>query len=105
MTIIKKGDKIDLEIFDLVFLERIVEKLDRKHNVQEQEVREIFHNSPNIRFVEKGTRQNENVYAALGQTDSGRYLIVYFIYKQDKNALILSGRDMDDAEGRRYRNN
>ncbi|MBD2184150.1 BrnT family toxin [Planktothrix sp. FACHB-1355] len=94
-----------MEIFDLIFLDSIVEKLDRKHNVQEQEVREIFNNSPAIRFVEKGTRQNENVYAASGQTDSGRYLIVYFIYKQDKNALILSARDMDNAERRRYRNN
>ena len=77
----------------------------RKHNVQEQEVREVFNNSTTIRFVEKGTRKNENVSAALGQTDSGRYLIVYFIYKQDKNALILSARDMDNAERRRYRNN
>ncbi|WP_373872739.1 hypothetical protein [Microseira wollei] len=58
-----------------------------------------------MRFVEKGTRKNENVYAALGQTDSGRYLIVYFIYKPDKNALILSARDMDNAERKRYRNN
>lgn len=94
-----------MEIFDLIFLDRIVEKLDRKHNVQKQEVREVLNNSPTIRFVEKGTRKNENVYAALGQTDSGRYLIVYFIYKQDKNALILSARDMDNAERRRYRNN
>jgi uncharacterized DUF497 family protein len=94
-----------LEIFDLIFLDTIVEKLDRKHNVQEQEVKEVFNNSPIIRFAEKGNRKNENVYAALGQTDSGRYLIVYFIYKQDKNALILSARDMDNAERRRYRNN
>ena len=94
-----------MEIFDLIFLDEILEKLDRKHNVQEQEVREVFNNSPAIRFVEKGTRKNENVYAALGQTDSGRYLIVYFIYKQDKSALILSARDMDNAERRRYRNN
>lgn len=94
-----------MEIFDLVFLDSIVEKLDRKHNVREQEVSEVFNNSPIIRFAEKGTRKNENVYAALGQTDSGRYLIVYFIYKQDKNALILSARDMDNAERRRYRNN
>ncbi len=94
-----------MEIFDLIFLDSIVEKLDRKHNVQEQEVSEVFNNSPIIRFAEKGTRKNENVYAALGQTDSGRYLIVYFIYKQDKNALILSARDMDNAERRRYRNN
>ena len=94
-----------MEIFDLIFLDRIVEKLDRKHNVQEQEVREIFLRFPVIRFIEKGNRQNENVYAAYGQTDAGRYLIVFFIYKEDNNALILSARDMTNAERRKYRNN
>ena len=105
MGVIFKGDKIELEIFDLIFLDNIVEKLARKHGVQPQEVREVFNRSPIFRFAEKGNRQNENVYAATGQTDSGRYLIVFFIYKQDKNALILSARDMDNAERRRYRNN
>ena len=58
--------------------------------------------SQKIRFVEKGYRKNENVYAALSQTYAGRYLIVFFVYKQNKNALILSARDMDNAERRRY---
>ncbi|WP_231516599.1 BrnT family toxin [Planktothrix paucivesiculata] len=59
---------------------------------------------PLIRFIEKGNRQNENVYAAYGQTQTGRYLIVFFIYKEDNNALILSARDMTNAERRKYRN-
>lgn len=94
-----------MEIFDLIFLDRIVEKLARKHSVQEQEVREVFVRFPIIRFIEKGNRPNENVYAAYGQTDAGRYLIVFFIYKEDNNALILSARDMTNAERRQYRNN
>jgi uncharacterized protein len=42
------------------------------------------------------------VYAALGQTGSGRYLIVFFVHKPDHRALILSARNMTAAERRRY---
>lgn len=37
-----------------------------------------------------------------GQTDAGRYLIVFFIYKSPGSALVLSARDMDSKERRRY---
>lgn len=93
-----------MKIRDLIFLDRIVEKLDRKHRVSPQEVEEVFFQPPYFRFVEKGNYNNENVYAAFGQTYSGRYLIIFFVYKQNENALILSARDMDNAERKRYRN-
>jgi len=38
----------------------------------------------------------------LGQTDAGRYLIVFFVYKKKGQALILSARDMTDVERDRY---
>ncbi len=57
---------------------------------------------PKFRFVEKGERKDENVYMALGQTDGGRYLTVLFIYKQSREALILSARKMADKERRIY---
>ncbi|KAM3112713.1 hypothetical protein [Phormidesmis sp. 146-33] len=63
----------------------------------------MFEKCPNFRFVERGNRQDEDVYAASGRTNAGRYLIVFFIYKQDGDALILSARDMDNAERKRYR--
>jgi len=59
-------------------------------------------NRPYCRFVEKGHRSRENVYAAMGQTDSGRYLILFFVYKKDRRALILSARDMTNTERKRY---
>jgi uncharacterized protein len=59
-------------------------------------------NRPLFRFVEKGHRAGENVYAAMGQTKSGRYLIVFFIYKKDGRIVILSARDMTPAERKRY---
>ena len=59
-------------------------------------------NRSHFRFVEKGHRPGENVYAAMGKTNGGRYLIVFFVYKTDKHALILSARDMTKSERRLY---
>jgi len=52
--------------------------------------------------VEKGFVKGENVYAALGRTYSGRYLVVFFVYKRSGQALIVSARDMTASERRRY---
>lgn len=91
-----------MRIGGLIWLEDIVQKIAQKHAVRQQEVREVFASQPRFRFVEKGHQPGENVYAALGQTVGGRYLIVFFIHKQDGRALILSARDMTDLERRGY---
>lgn len=59
-------------------------------------------NRPHVRFSEKGHRPGENLYAALGTTDEGRYLTVFFVHKSDKRALIVSARDMTPVERKRY---
>ena len=89
-------------IDDFVWLTEIANKLAIKHRVNQDEVEEVFFNKSRYRFVELGLRSGEDVYSASGQTDSGRYLIVFFIHKSDNVALILSARDMDIAERRRH---
>ena len=79
-----------------------MQKLIWKQSVETKEVREIFLNNPKFRLIEKGHRKDENVYAAFGQTDAGRYLACYFVYKKDNRALVLSARNMTDAEKKRY---
>jgi uncharacterized protein len=91
-----------LKISGIIWLEEIVEKIERKHRVRQDEVREILSSSSHFRFVEKGHRRGENVYSALGQTNAGRYLIVFFVRKKTQQALIVSARDMTDSERRRY---
>lgn len=86
----------------IIWFDEIIEKLARKHNVSQNEVREVLENRPHFRFVEKGHRPGENVYASMGQTKSGRYLIIFFIYKKDGRAIILSARDMTPDERKRY---
>ena len=78
------------------------DKLERKHDVLESEAREIFRGKPRIRFIERGKFKGEDVYAAYGQTEDGRYLSVFFIYKLSRIALVLSACDMDSKERKRY---
>ncbi len=91
-----------MKIKGLIWLDKIIDKLATKHNVGQNEVLEVLLNQPYFRFVEKGHRLGENVYAALGRTKSGRYLMVFFIYKKDGRATILPARDMTSSERRRY---
>ena len=91
-----------MEIIDLIIIPEILDKLIWKHNVTEKEVRQIFLNEPRYRFIEKGRYKGEHLYLALGTTDSGRYLAVYFIYKKNKKALIITARDMTEKERKRY---
>ncbi|HZQ09536.1 MAG TPA: BrnT family toxin [Anaerolineae bacterium] len=91
-----------MRIEGTIWLRDIVDKLISKHNVETYEVQEVLNNKPKIRFVEEGERKGEDVYLALGQTDAGRYLAVLFIYKETREALILSARDMAPKERRQY---
>lgn len=91
-----------MKIDGFIWYDDIIEKIERKHNVQQYEVREIFANRPKFRFVEKGHRSGENVYSASGQANSGRYLIVFFVYKKNRQVLILSARNMTNVERKEY---
>jgi uncharacterized DUF497 family protein len=92
----------NLEINQLIWLEDIVDKLHWKHNVEEHEVVEVLENSPKFILKEKGYKQGEDVYGAFGQTITGRFLSVFFVYTQDKRAIIVSAREMTEKERRKY---
>ena len=62
-----------MKIREIIWLEDIVEKLEKKHSVRQNEVIEVLENKPKFRFVEKGHRKGKNVYTALGQTYEGRF--------------------------------
>jgi uncharacterized DUF497 family protein len=91
-----------LKIEGLIWLDEIVEKLGRKHRVEVHEVEELFGSNPKFRFVERGNREGEDVYAAFGRLEAGRYLIAFFIWKVGNRALPISARDMTLGERKRY---
>ncbi|MGE0825313.1 MAG: BrnT family toxin [Candidatus Binatia bacterium] len=91
-----------MKITDLVWLDEFIEKIEAKHNVFQWEVDEVFTRKPKIRKMKKGRFRGEDVYRALGRTEAGRYLAVFFIHKRTGAALILSARDMDGKERKIY---
>jgi len=91
-----------MKIESVIWLDAVAGKLAFKHNVRTDEVEEALGSKPRFRFVEKGNREDEDIYMALGRTEAGRYLAVLFIYKKTREALILSARDMATKERRQY---
>jgi uncharacterized protein len=97
-------DGVDsVRIDGIIWLENVERKIWEKHRVRSSEVEAILDSRPHVRFVETGLREGEDLYAALGQTDAGRHLIVYFLYKpQSHEALVVTARGMTRKERRQY---
>lgn len=91
-----------MRITRLKWLPHVMEKLIVKHDVEPDEVEEVFFSSPRFRFTKKGNYTGEDVYSALGPTESGRYLVIFFVLKTTGEALIISARDMTTTERRMY---
>ena len=71
-----------MRIDEIIWLQQFVEKLATKHGVKKTEVEEVLTNRPHFRFISKGNWPGEDVYSAMGQTDAGRYLIVFLFKNQ-----------------------
>jgi uncharacterized protein len=91
-----------MKIVGIIWLRNVVDKLAWKHAATTDEVEEVFGHMPRYRFIERGDVEGEDLYVALGQTEAGRYLIVYFVYKTTGEALIVSAREMTPREKKAY---
>ncbi len=87
---------------DIIWLDKIVEKLAWKHHVLPSEVEEVLTGKCRVFRKEKGKVEGEHLYNALGKTETGRYLSVFFIKKLGNKALIITSRDMTKNERKRY---
>jgi len=91
-----------LKIENVLIIPEIEDKLIWKHSVFRYEVEESFENKPLFRFERKGNLADEHVYSAMSVTDSGRFLAIFFIYKQTKDALIITARNITKKERQYY---
>jgi uncharacterized DUF497 family protein len=92
-----------VKITRIIWLHGYVSKIETKHGVYRDEIRYVLLTNPRIRRVAKGKRRKgEHLYAAYGQTEAGRYLIIFFIHRAGNEALVISARDMDGKERRQY---
>jgi uncharacterized DUF497 family protein len=73
-----------------------------RHRVSKSECEEVFFNKPLIvREDVKYSTEKENRYYALGRTDSNRFLFISYTIR-DKLIRVISARDMNQKEQRRY---
>ncbi len=92
-----------MNINRVVIRDEYAEKIWHKHHVDEDEARDILQNRKTLfRKLENGRVAGEDLFAAYGQTEAGRYLSIFFIYKFNRDAFVISARDMDRKERRRY---
>ncbi len=91
-----------MKVREIIWLDVIEDKIQRKHNVKSEEAEEVFKNHPRYFFVENGHVEGEDLYSAIGKTDAGRLLIVYFILKPEQQALVISARDAKKNERKKY---
>ena len=91
-----------MQLYEIIWKNQFVEKLAVKHNVTTDEVEQVLFDRPYVRKAQKGRIKGEDLYAAYGQTDAGRYLIIFFVCKYRTSALPISARDMTQSERRYY---
>jgi len=91
-----------MKITGIVWLQKIIDKIAKKHHITQYEVEQVFINNPKYRLLERGKIEGEDVYSAYGHTNAGRYVTVIFIRKFGNRALVISARDMDRKERKQY---
>jgi len=91
-----------MNIIDIIWLAQFVDKIEAKHGVSTDEVEQVLSNSPRIQRIERGVLEDEDLYRATGQTEAGRFLVVFFIYKGRGRALVISARDVSRRERKNY---
>ena len=91
-----------MKITDIIWKEVVVAKLVGRHGVSIAEAEEVLLSKSVVRRMVKGHVRGEDVYAAMAQIASGRYLIVFFVDKKKGLALPISARDMNPSERKYY---
>jgi uncharacterized DUF497 family protein len=75
-----------------------------KHNVENWECEQVFFNEPVLVLDDPGHSRSERRWAAFGQTDAGRLLVVIFT-RRDDLLRVISARDMNKKEREFYEDN
>lgn len=84
------------------WIEQFVVKNATKHNVSSEEIEQVFCNNPRRFFRQKGRTPSDDLYIALGVSDTGRHLFVLHILKAGGAIMPISARDMEQSERKRY---
>lgn len=67
------------------------------HGVEPYEAEEVIDDDPLV------VRAGKDRYAAYGQTDGGRYLLVVYAVKSHQRVRVITARDLTSAEKKRLK--
>ncbi len=68
-----------------------------RHDVEPYEAEQVLDDDPLI------LRTRDKKYLAYGQADSGRYLLIVFVWKSSDLIRVITARDLTNAEKKRLR--
>jgi len=91
-----------MRLDEVIWKDVFIDKLEAKHGVTTEEAEQVLFGRPHVRRAEKGRVKGEDLYVAYGQTNEGRYLVVFFVHKYQTAALPISARDMTRSERSYY---
>ncbi len=77
------------------------EKIQKKHRVSVSECEEVFWNKPLDMARDESHSQTEDRFGALGRTNEGRLLALFFTIRGSK-IRVISARDMSKKERKVY---
>lgn len=86
---------------ELIWLPIVVHRMERQHNLTQNQVEEMFTNQPNYRYLGEG-HLFASMGAAFGRANDGRHITVIFTKKSQSEMMIISARDMNWTERDRY---
>jgi uncharacterized DUF497 family protein len=92
------------EFFDFIGFKWDRGNLDKnlvKHKVENWECEQIFFNAPLLVLEDPSHSRAEKRWAAFGQTDAGRFLVVIFTKRGDL-LRVISARNMNRKEREFY---
>ena len=91
-----KRNFVIMKIESIIRKQKFINKIEIKHHVTIIEVEEVLYGKKKVYRISKGDVEDEYLYLALGKTNAGRYLSVFYILKKDHSVLPISARDMDN---------
>ena len=91
-----------MKIYEIIWKEQFVEKIEVKHGICIEEVEEVLSGKPHVRRAQRGHIKGEDLFTGHGQTNSGRYLLIFFVRKENNSALPISAREMTASERKYY---
>lgn len=91
-----------MEQIKLTWTETIVDKIHKKHGVTSEEVEEVLYDGKPLFKKGPGSGKNQRYYI-FGQTIAGRYLFIVLKKLKGTEFMVITSRNMEEAERKLYK--